>query len=340
MIGVKGALSPIAAGNFVALSECGYYDGVVFHRTVPGSSSRAGRQFGRIQDVDPTGTVGTGGPRYTIKDEPVTTTYHRGTVAMARTAEPDSVGSQFFIVLDDAAASRRSSPRTTPTRSSARSPRAWRSPTRSLPPRASRRFPTNPVAITDGDASPTPEPTTPVAHANEPPAPRRRHRMTKVVIATEIGDIEADLFTDGAPKTAQNFVDLANKGFYDDVIFHRVIPGFVIQGGDGEHGKKASLNPSRVGTGGPGYKFADEPITGDYYRGTLAMANSGPNTNGSQFFICHQDLVGKLPKNYTIFGQVTKGLDVVDAIANAPRNGRDLPDAPVAMTSVTVLDEG
>ena len=163
--------------------------------------------------------------------------------------------------------------------------------------------------------------------------------MTRVIIATEIGDIEADLFTDGAPKTAQNFVDLANKGFYDDVIFHRVIPGFVIQGGDGEHGKKASLNPSRVGTGGPGYKFADEPITGDYHRGTLAMANSGPNTNGSQFFICHQDLVGKLPKNYTIFGQVTKGLDVVDAIANAPRNGRDLPDAPVAMTSVTVLDE-
>ena len=94
----------------------------------------------------------------------------------------------------------------------------------------------------------------------------------------------------------------------------------MIQGGDGEHGKKASLNPSRVGTGGPGYKFDDEPITGDYYRGTLAMANSGPNTNGSQFFICHQDLVGKLPKNYTIFGQVTKGLDVVDAIANAPRN--------------------
>jgi cyclophilin family peptidyl-prolyl cis-trans isomerase len=163
--------------------------------------------------------------------------------------------------------------------------------------------------------------------------------MTRVIIATEIGDIEADLFTDGAPKTAQNFVDLAGKGFYDDVIFHRVIPGFVIQGGDGEHGKKSSLNPSRVGTGGPGYKFADEPITGDYYRGTLAMANSGPNTNGSQFFICHQDLVGKLPKNYTIFGQVTKGLDVVDKIANAPRNGRDLPDAPVAMTSVKVLDE-
>ena len=164
--------------------------------------------------------------------------------------------------------------------------------------------------------------------------------MTRATIATEIGDIDVELYDQSAPKAARNFVDLSQKGFYDGVIFHRCIPGFVIQGGDGEHGKKASLNPSRVGTGGPGYKFADEPITGDYYRGTLAMANSGPNTNGSQFFICHQDLVGKLPKNYTIFGQVTKGLDVVDAIANAPRNGRDLPDAPVALTSVTVLDEG
>ena len=162
--------------------------------------------------------------------------------------------------------------------------------------------------------------------------------MTTAVIATDAGEIDVDLFTDGAPKAAQNFIDLANKGFYDDVIFHRVIPGFVIQAGDGEHGKKSSLNAGRVGTVGPGYTFADEPITGDYYRGTLAMANAGPNTNGSQFFICHQDLVGKLPKNYTIFGQVTKGMDVVDQIANAPRNSRDLPDSPVAITSVTVSE--
>jgi cyclophilin family peptidyl-prolyl cis-trans isomerase len=162
---------------------------------------------------------------------------------------------------------------------------------------------------------------------------------TRAIITTDLGDIELDLFTDGAPKAAGNFVKLAKQGFYDDVIFHRCIPGFVIQGGDGEHGKKAKLDAGRVGTGGPGYKFEDEPFTGDYYRGTLAMANAGPNTNGSQFFICHQDLVGKLPKNYTIFGQVTKGLDVVDAIATAPRNARDLPNAPVAMTGVTILDE-
>ena len=163
--------------------------------------------------------------------------------------------------------------------------------------------------------------------------------MTRATIATDLGDIEIELYTESAPKAAQNFVDLANKGFYDDVVFHRVIPGFVIQGGDGEHGKRASLNSGRVGTGGPGYKFADEPIKGDYVRGALAMANSGPNTNGSQFFICTDDLTGRLPKNYTLFGQVTKGMDVVDKIVSAPRNSRDLPDAPVAMTKVTVAEE-
>jgi cyclophilin family peptidyl-prolyl cis-trans isomerase len=163
--------------------------------------------------------------------------------------------------------------------------------------------------------------------------------MTSVTITTEKGDIDVDLFTTDAPKASKNFVDLARKGFYDDVVFHRVIPGFVAQAGDGEHGKKASLNASRVGTGGPGYKFEDEPVKGDYVRGALAMANSGPNTNGSQFFICHQDLTGKLPKNYTLFGQVTKGMDVVDAIVSAPRNSRDLPDEPVAITGITVRDD-
>ena len=163
--------------------------------------------------------------------------------------------------------------------------------------------------------------------------------MTKAVIETELGTIEADLFTDGAPKAAQNFIDLAKKGFYDDVIFHRVIPGFVIQAGDGQYGKKAKLEKGRVGTGGPGYKFADEPIKGEYLRGTLAMANAGPNTNGSQFFICTDDLTGKLPKNYTLFGQVTKGLDVVDKIVSAPRDSRDLPNQPVAMTAVTIHED-
>ena len=161
--------------------------------------------------------------------------------------------------------------------------------------------------------------------------------MTRAVIATEKGDIEIDLFTEGAPKAAANFVKLAKDGFYDGAIFHRVIPGFMIQGGDGQFGKKSTLDLGRVGTGGPGYKFDDEPFTGNYSRGTMAMANAGKNTNGSQFFIMHADYA--LPKNYTIFGQVTKGLDVVDAIASAPRNSRDLPNEPVAMTSVTIYDE-
>jgi cyclophilin family peptidyl-prolyl cis-trans isomerase len=161
--------------------------------------------------------------------------------------------------------------------------------------------------------------------------------MTRATIATEKGDIEIDLFATDAPKTVQNFVDLAKKGFYDDVVFHRVIPGFVAQAGDGQYGRKSSIDRSRVGQGGPGYKFEDEPVKGEYARGALAMANAGPNTNGSQFFICHQDLTGKLPKSYTLFGQVTKGLDVVDAIVAAA--DRENPSDPIAMTSVTIHEE-
>jgi cyclophilin family peptidyl-prolyl cis-trans isomerase len=163
--------------------------------------------------------------------------------------------------------------------------------------------------------------------------------MTRATIATDLGDIEVQLYTTDVPKAANNFVELAKKGFYDDVVFHRVIPGFVAQAGDGQHGKKAKLDAGRVGTGGPGYKFEDEPFKGDYVRGAVAMANAGPNTNGSQFFICHQDLTGKLPKNYTLFGEVTKGMDVVDKIVGAPRNSRDLPDDPVAMKSVTIHED-
>jgi cyclophilin family peptidyl-prolyl cis-trans isomerase len=163
--------------------------------------------------------------------------------------------------------------------------------------------------------------------------------MTRATIHTELGDIELDLFDSAAPKATQNFVDLAKKGYYDEVIFHRVIPGFVIQAGDGQYGKKSDLQKSRVGTGGPGYTFEDEAVQGDYVRGSLAMANAGRNTNGSQFFICTDDLTGKLPKNYTLFGLVTKGLDVVDQIVAAPRDSRDLPDSPVAITGITVHED-
>jgi cyclophilin family peptidyl-prolyl cis-trans isomerase len=152
--------------------------------------------------------------------------------------------------------------------------------------------------------------------------------MARATITTTKGEIEVEISTDAAPKAANNFLDLAEKGFYDGVIFHRVVPGFVIQGGD----------PTGTGRGGPGYQFDDEPFAGDYWRGTLAMANAGPNTNGSQFFICLDDLSGRLPKNYTIFGQVTKGMDVVDSIAADKTGAADRPLEPVTMTSVTVAE--
>ena len=130
VVEVKGSVSPIATGNFVALAECGYYDGVVFHRLVPGFVIQGGDgEYGRSPNVNPD-LVGTGGPPYMIQDEPITAPYKRGTVAMARTPAPNSVGSQFFIVLDDEVASALSRP-STGTRSSARSRRAWRRLTRS-----------------------------------------------------------------------------------------------------------------------------------------------------------------------------------------------------------------
>ena len=151
----------------------------------------------------------------------------------------------------------------------------------------------------------------------------------RVTIGTDRGDIVMDLDPRIAPISVNNFVTLARQGYYDGLNFHRVEPGFVIQGGC----------PEGSGRGGPGYKFADEPFEGDYVRGAVAMANAGPNTNGSQFFICLEDLSGgKLPKKYTLFGQVSSGLDVVDAIAASKRDGRDRPLVPTAMRTVKIED--
>ena len=165
--------------------------------------------------------------------------------------------------------------------------------------------------------------------------------MTKAILDTDKGVIEIELYVKDAPKATNNFVELARKGYYDGVIFHRIVPGFVIQGGDGQYGHVDKLDIGALGTGGPGYKFADEPFEGDYVRGAVAMANAGPNTNGSQFFICLDDLSGgKLPKKYTLFGQVTSGLDVVDVIGASKRDGRDRPVEPVAMRTVKIEDQG
>ena len=123
----------------------------------------------------------------------------------------------------------------------------------------------------------------------------------KAVIVTDKGTIEFEIFPE-APKAASNFIQLSRDGFYDGLTFHRVVPGFVIQGGD----------PLGTGAGGPGYQFEDEPVTRKYTKGIVAMANAGPNTNGSQFFIMLAD--NDLPPSYTIFGNVIKGQDVVDKI--------------------------
>jgi cyclophilin family peptidyl-prolyl cis-trans isomerase len=144
---------------------------------------------------------------------------------------------------------------------------------------------------------------------------------------TNKGDIEVALAADRSPVAVNNFIFLARDGFYDGVIFHRVISGFMIQGGD----------PTGTGRGGPGYQFRDE-LEGDgtYARGTVAMANAGPNTNGSQFFICHAD-VG-LPHAYTIFGEVTSGMEAVDAVAACDTDASDRPLEDCLINSVTVTE--
>lgn len=144
---------------------------------------------------------------------------------------------------------------------------------------------------------------------------------------TNHGEIVIDLDAGRSPLTVNNFVFLANEGFYDGVIFHRVIDGFMIQGGD----------PTGTGRGGPGYRFRDETDgEGKYSRGTVAMANAGPNTNGSQFFIMHKDY--GLPHNYTIFGQVTSGLEAVDSIATSSTDGSDRPHDEVVINKVTIAE--
>ena len=166
-----------------------------------------------------------------------------------------------------------------------------------------------------------------MAKYSSPPAltidPKKKYTAT---LETSAGSLSVEFFPDDAPNTVNNFVFLAREGFYNDVIFHRVIKGFMIQGGD----------PTGTGSGGPGYKFADEPVKRKYNRGIMAMANAGPNTNGSQFFIMHADY--PLPPNYTIFGQLTGGDDILEAIATAPTGSQDKPKEPVSIKSVTVTE--
>jgi cyclophilin family peptidyl-prolyl cis-trans isomerase len=150
--------------------------------------------------------------------------------------------------------------------------------------------------------------------------------MTNATMQTNHGTIELELFDDDAPKTVGNFKKLASDGFYDGIIFHRVIPDFMIQGGD----------PTGTGSGGPGYQFEDEFNANKVERGVLAMANAGPNTNGSQFFIVTADACPWLDGKHTVFGRVTSGMDVVDTIANLDTGPGDKPRDEVRIESLAL----
>jgi len=189
--------------------------------------------------------------------------------------------------------------------------------------------PTPPERTAAGATSkPTPSPTGEgkvLQWLSPPPVTIDAGRQYVATIKTNFGDIVVGLFPKDAPLAVNSFVFLARQGFYDGVKFHRVRKGFVIQSGD----------PTGTGTGGPGYRFADEKVTRDYVAGILAMANAGPNTNGSQFFITLADLRGSLSKNYTIFGQVTGGFDVALKIGDVPVTAR-LPGGEVSSPTVDV----
>jgi cyclophilin family peptidyl-prolyl cis-trans isomerase len=148
--------------------------------------------------------------------------------------------------------------------------------------------------------------------------------MSAATLHTNHGAIEVELFDDDAPKTVENFLKLARDGFYDGVVFHRVIPDFMIQGGD----------PTGTGMGGPGYTFEDEFNEHKVERGALAMANAGPNTNGSQFFIVTTEAAPWLDGKHTVFGRVTGGMEAVDSIERTDTDAQDKPQEPVVIERV------
>src|SRR5438046_8220402 len=154
----------------------------------------------------------------------------------------------------------------------------------------------------------------------------RTDPMTNATLHTNHGAIAVELYDEDAPKTVENFVKLARDGFYDGVTFHRVIPDFMIQGGD----------PTGTGTGGPGYAFEDEINEHKVERGALAMANAGPNTNGSQFFIVTTESAPWLDGKHTVFGKVTEGMEVVDTISGVERDSSDKPHEPVVIERLEV----
>jgi len=174
----------------------------------------------------------------------------------------------------------------------------------------------------------------PQQYSGPPPMTIDEAKSYTAIIRTNLGDMTAELYPQDAPITVNNFVFLAREGFYDESPFHRVMKDFMIQAG----------TPAGLDATGPGYDFDNEPVIKEYAVGTLAMANRGPNTNGSQFFICDADLSARLSKDYTIFGQVTQGIDVVHEIASVPVAARpggekSKPTTEVYIKTVTIEEE-
>ncbi len=187
----------------------------------------------------------------------------------------------------------------------------------------------NDLIYTGAKVSKTTQKTNPTSTMTQPALSIDKNVQYTAVVTTSKGAFTIEMNKGQTPITVNNFLTLAQKGFYNGTIFHRVIKGFMIQGGD----------PTGTGTGGPGYRFADEPFEGAYTRGTVAMANAGPDTNGSQFFIMHEDQ--QLPPNYTIFGHVIEGMETVDAIASgavtmSSSGEQSKPVEPVSIMKIEV----
>jgi len=201
-------------------------------------------------------------------------------------------------------------------------------------PSCSSPAPTPAPATSVPAATPTTKGGSTMQWTSPPPMTIDQNKKYTATIKTNFGTMTAQLYPKDAPKTVNNFVFLSRQGYYNGVVVHRIVKGFVFQSGD----------PTGTGGGGPGYRFEDEKITKDYAEGTLAMANAGPNTNGSQFFVCLTNLSGRLPKNYTIFGQVTGGMDIVKKIGEAPvtssRSGEmSSPTVDVHIDSITIEEK-
>ncbi len=327
--------APMSVNSFVFLANDHFFDGIIFHRVVAGFV---------IQGGDPTGT-GTGGPGYKFPDEPgsFSRNYEKGTLAMANSG-PNTNGSQFFICVDNLTA----------TNALPKKYNIFGKVTEGLDTIDKILAVPRTVGGDGAQSKPTQqvfmqtvtillergmtwqEENNQYAGQGAPKFALERGKTYTAKVETSMGDFTAELYSDTAPMTVNSFVFLANEGFYDGVVFHRVVPGFVVQGGD----------PTGSGSGGPGYKFADEDIPQhrDYEKGTLAMANSGPNTNGSQFFVCVADLRGRLPKQYTIFGKVNDGIEVVDSMVAVPLlpggdGARSKPASPITINKVTISED-